>query len=318
MLGYLGRRFAAAAITLALACAAVFASIHLLPGDPVAMLLGEQAGADPEVVQKMRGQLGLDRPLIEQFISWIGGLATGDLGRSLRTGEPVFADVMVRLPRSLELIGGGLSIAMLLGIPLGVVAARGRRRVAGTAASVAAIAGFSAPVFVSGIILVIVFSLWLDILPSSGFVEFAEDPTMHLACLALPATAIGINFMGVVARMTRASLSDTMTKEYVRLARAKGLSRDAAILKHALPNALVPVIAVIGIRAGNLLGGTVIVEALFDWPGLSSMLVSAVFARDYPVIQGALVAIFAVFVLIGLAIDTCQGIVEPRTRESAA
>ncbi|MCC6471828.1 MAG: ABC transporter permease [Alphaproteobacteria bacterium] len=318
MLGYLGRRFAAAAITLALACAAVFASIHLLPGDPVAMLLGEQAGADPEVVQKMRGQLGLDRPLIEQFISWIGGLATGDLGRSLRTGEPVFADVMVRLPRSLELIGGGLSIAMLLGIPLGVVAARGRGRVAGTAASVAAIAGFSAPVFVSGIILVIVFSLWLDILPSSGFVEFAEDPTMHLACLALPATAIGINFMGVVARMTRASLSDTMTKEYVRLARAKGLSRDAAILKHALPNALVPVIAVIGIRAGNLLGGTVIVEALFDWPGLSSMLVSAVFARDYPVIQGALVAIFAVFVLIGLAIDTCQGIVDPRTRESAA
>ncbi|MCC7047029.1 MAG: ABC transporter permease [Alphaproteobacteria bacterium] len=318
MLGYLGRRFAAAAMTLALACAAVFASIHLLPGDPVAILLGEQAGADPEVVQKMRGQLGLDRPLAEQFLSWIGGLATGDLGRSLRTGEPVFADVMVRLPRSLELIGGGLSIAILLGLPLGVVAARGRGRSAGTAASVAAIAGFSAPVFVSGIILVIVFSLWLDILPSSGFVEFAEDPITHIACLVLPATAIGINFMGVVARMTRASLSDTMTKEYVRLARAKGLSRDAAILKHALPNALVPVIAVIGIRAGNLLGGTVIVEALFDWPGLSSMLVSAVFARDYPVIQGALVAIFAVFVLIGLAIDTCQGIVDPRIRESAA
>lgn len=123
--------------------------------------------------------------------------------------------------------------------------------------------------------------------------------------------------MGVVARMTRASLSDTMAKEYVRLARAKGLSRDAAVLKHALPNALVPVIAIIGIRA-NLLGGTVIVEALFDWPGLSSLLVSAVFARDYPVIQGSLVAIFAVFVLIGLVIDTCQGLVDPRTRESAA
>jgi peptide/nickel transport system permease protein len=149
-------------------------------------------------------------------------------------------------------------------------------------------------------------------------VEFTEDPLTHLACLVLPATAIGINFMGVVARMTRASLSDTMTKEYVRLARAKGLSRNAAVLYHALPNALVPVITIIGIRAGNLLGGTVIVEALFDWPGLSSMLVSAVFARDYPVIQGSLVAIFAVFVLIGLVIDIFQGLVDPRTRETAA
>ena len=318
MLAYLGRRFAAAALTLTLAFAVVFAAIHLLPGDPVTVLLGEQAGADPDVVQKMRAQLGLDRPLIEQFGSSLAGIATGDLGKSLRTGEPVFTDVMVRLPRSLELIAGGLSIAILLGVPLGIAAARARGSFTGTAASVIAIAGFSAPVFVSGVILVIVFSLWLDLLPSSGFVEFADDPLMHLACLVLPATAIGINFMGVVARMTRASLADTMTKEYVRLARAKGLSRRAAILHHALPNALVPVITIIGIRAGSLLGGTVIVEALFDWPGLSSMLVSAVFARDYPVIQGSLVAIFAVFVLIGLAIDICQGLVDPRTRESAA
>ena len=318
MLAYLGRRLAAAAFTLTLAFAVVFAAIHLLPGDPVTVLLGEQAGADPEVVQKMRAQLGLDRPLIEQFASSLAGIATGDLGKSLRTSEPVFTDVMVRLPRSLELIAGGLSIAVLLGVPLGIVAARARGRFAGTAASVIAIAGFSAPVFVSGVILVIVFSLWLDLLPSSGFVEFTDDPLMHLACLVLPATAIGINFMGVVARMTRASLADTMTKEYVRLARAKGLSRNAAILYHALPNALVPVITIIGIRAGSLLGGTVIIEALFDWPGLSSMLVSAVFARDYPVIQGSLVAIFAVFVLIGLAIDICQGLVDPRTRESAA
>lgn len=318
MLAYLGRRLAVAAITLAIACAAVFAVIHLLPGDPVAILLGEQAGANPEVVQAIRAELGLDRPLPDQFVAWATGLATGNLGRSLRTGEPVFADLLVRLPRSLELIAGGLSIAVLLGIPLGVIAARGRDRASGMAASVIAVAGFSSPVFVSGIVLVIVFSLWLDLLPSSGFVEFAEDPLTHLACLVLPSVSIGINFMGVVARMTRASLANTIGKDYVRLARAKGLSRDAAILRHALPNALVPVIAIVGIRAGNLLGGTVIVEALFDWPGLSSMLVSAVFARDYPVIQGALVAIFAVFVLIGLAIDIGQGLVDPRTREGSA
>lgn len=307
-----------AALTLALACAVVFASIHLLPGDPVSILLGEQAGADPSVVQDMRNRLGLDRPLPEQFAGWFAGMATGDLGTSLRTGEPVFHEVLVRLPRSLELIAGGLSIAISLGVPLGIIAARQRGRVAGVVASVVAIAGFSAPIFVTGIVTVIVLSLWLDILPSSGFVAFNEDPATHLACLVLPAVAIGVNFMGVVARMTRASLSDTMTKEYVRLARAKGLSRDAAILRHALPNALVPVITIIGIRAGNLLGGTVIVEALFDWPGLSSLLVSAVFARDYPVIQGSLVAIFAMFVLIGLAIDLCQGLIDPRVRENAA
>lgn len=318
MLAYLGRRLAAAALTLALASGIVFGFIHLLPGDPVAMLLGEQAGSDPAVIARMRSQLGLDRPIALQFGVWLAGLATGDLGNSLRTGEPVAQEVLRRIPRSLELIASGLSIAILAGVPLGVIAARERDRFAGAVASAAAVAGFSAPVFVSGILLVIVFSLWLGLLPPSGYVALTEDPWLHLACLVLPSLTIGIGFMGVVARMTRASLSDTMTKDYVRLARAKGLSRNAAVLGHALPNALVPVIAIIGIRAGNLLGGTVIVEALFDWPGLSSLLVSAVFSRDYPVIQGTLLAIFGIFVAISLVIDFCQGLVDPRIRESAA
>jgi peptide/nickel transport system permease protein len=317
MLKFLGRRLGAAALTLCLASIAVFASIHLLPGDPVVILLGEQAGGDPAVVAKIRGQLGLDRPIAEQFGSWLVGLATGDLGNSLRTGEPVLSELLVRIPRSLELIAAGLLLAVLLGLPLGVIAARERGRVLGALASIVAVAGFSAPVFVTGIILLIVFSLWLELLPSSGYVSITEDPLLHFSCLVLPAFAIGIAFMGVVARMTRASLSDTMTKDYVRLARAKGLSREKAILHHALPNALVPVIAIIGIRAGNLLGGTVIVEALFDWPGLSSLLVSASFARDYPVVQGALISIFAIFVAISLVIDLCQGLVDPRGRESA-
>ena len=282
MLPFLARRLTSAFITLALATGVVFIAIHLLPGDPVAIMLGEQAGSDPLAVSKVRAQLGLDQPLGAQFARWIGALAHGDLGVSLRTGEPVADELARRIPRSLELIGAGLLAAVALGVPLGVVAARARGRLAGMAAGMLAVAGFSAPVFVLGILLVLVFSLGLGWLPSSGFVAFADDPLQHCLSLILPAMTIGLNFMGVVARMTRASLTDVMGKDYVKLARAKGLTRGRAILRHALPNALVPVIAIVGIRAGNLLGGTVIIEALFDWPGLSSLLVSAAFARDYP------------------------------------
>jgi len=315
MFAYLRRRLAAAALTLLLASLVVFASIHFLPGDPVVILLGEQIGGDPAVVEAMRHQLGLDRPVHEQFVVWIGNIFDGDLGRSIRTGEPVMIDLLVRVPRSLELIVAGLFVAVLLGVPLGVISARERGRPAGTIASIAAVAGFSAPVFVTGILLVIVFSLWLELLPSSGYVAFSDDPLLHLSCLVLPATAIGVAFMGVVARMTRASLSDTMRRDFVRLARAKGLSRELAIRRHALPNALVPVIAIVGIRAGNLLGGTVIVEALFDWPGLSSLLVSASFSRDYPVMQGTLIAIFVIFIVISFLMDLCQGLIDPRVRD---
>lgn len=318
MLPFLFRRLASAIVTLALATGVVFIAIHLLPGDPVAIMLGDQAGSDPVAVARVRAQLGLDLPLGTQFTHWASALAHGDLGVSLRTGEPVADELARRIPRSLELIGAGLLVAVLLGVPLGVVAARSRGRLAGAAASVVAVAGFSAPVFVLGILLVLLFSLALGWLPSSGFVAFSDDPVQHVLALILPSLTIGLNFMGVVARMTRASLSDVMGRDYVKLARAKGLPRGKAILRHALPNALVPVIAIVGVRAGNLLGGTVIIEALFDWPGLSSLLVSAAFSRDYPVIQGSLLAIFALFILISLVIDLAQGFVDPRIRRPSA
>ncbi|CUI35719.1 ABC transporter permease [Achromobacter xylosoxidans] len=318
MLPFLLRRLGSAAITLALATGVVFIAIHLLPGDPVAIMLGDQAGSDPVAVARVRAQLGLDLPLGTQFTHWAGALARGDLGVSLRTGEPVADELARRIPRSLELIGAGLLVAVLLGVPLGVVAARSRGRLAGALAAVIAVAGFSAPVFVLGILLVLLFSLALGWLPSSGFVPFSDDPLQHCLALILPSLTIGLNFMGVVARMTRASLADVMGRDYVKLARAKGMPRGRAILRHALPNALVPVIAIVGVRAGNLLGGTVIIEALFDWPGLSSLLVSAAFSRDYPVIQGSLLAIFALFILISLVIDLAQGFVDPRIRRPSA
>lgn len=314
MVKFLGRRLAASAFMIAIAATIVFFSIHLLPGDPVLILLGEQGAADAEVVARIRAQLNLDAPLHQQYLDWLGGLLSGDLGRSLQTGLPVAEEVLRRIPRSLELIVAGLIFATLLGIPMGVVAARHRTAPAGLAVSAVAVAGFSAPVFVTGILLVIVFSLWLGILPSSGYVAFGADPLGHLAAGLMPALTIGINFMGVVTRMTRASLAEVLRRDFVRAARARGLSHGAAIRRHALPNALVPVVAILGVRAGNLLGGTVIIEALFDWPGLSSLLVSACFARDYPMIQGALLAIFVLFALISLMADLIQSLIDPRMR----
>jgi len=317
MLAFLGQRMISALLTLIIASVAVFLIVHMIPGDPVMIMLGEAAGGDPATVARVRQEMGLDQPLVVQFLRWAARLLWGDFGLSLRSGEPVLDDLMIRIPRSLELIAGGLLVAIVAGLPLGIVSARYRGRPAGALSSVVSVIGFSAPVFVSGVLLVIAFGVWLQVLPSSGYVPLADDPVVHLSCLVLPSLAIGLNFMGVVARVTRASLIDTMGKDYVALARAKGLTRGRAMIRHALPNAMVPVVAIIGIRAGNLLGGTVIVEALFDWPGLSSLLVSASFARDYPVMQGCLIAIFALFILISLLIDVAQSAFDPRVRADA-
>jgi peptide/nickel transport system permease protein len=314
MLKFLARRIAAAAFLIAVAATIVFFSIHLLPGDPVLILLGEQGAANAEVVARIRDQLNLDAPLYRQYIDWVSAIAVGDFGSSLQSGLPVAEELARRIPRSLELIAAGLAIATLFGLPLGIVAARRRNAPSGLAASAIAVLGFSSPVFVTGILLVLLFSLWLGVLPSSGYVAFADDPVSHLSYALLPALTIGINFMGVVTRMTRASLADVLRRDFVRAARARGLSQAQAVYRHALPNALIPVVAILGVRAGNLLGGTVIIEALFDWPGISSLLVSACFARDYPMIQGSLVAIFAMFALISLAVDVLQGMIDPRVR----
>lgn len=314
MIKFLGRRLAASILIMAIAGTVVFFSIHLLPGDPVLILLGEQGANNPEVVARIRAQLNLDVSLPQQFWLWLKGLAAGDLGKSLENGLPVFEVISRRIPRSLEIIMVGLAIAATLGIPLGTIAARRRKHFQGTLASALAVVGFSSPVFVTGILLVIFFSLWLRLLPSSGYIAFSEDPLRHILYLCMPALAIGINFMGVVTRVSRASLSDILHRDFVRAARSKGLSESQTVYRHALPNALIPVIAVIGVRSGNLLGGTVIIESLFDWPGLSSLLVHACFARDYPVIQGTLLAIFAMFILISLLIDLCLGLIDPRMR----
>ena len=313
MFQYLLRRLLASAIMIFVAGTIVFFIIHLLPGDPVMLLLGDAATEDV-VVEKMRQKLKLDRPIAVQYYQWVKGLLQLDLGHSIQTDLPVTTELFRRIPRSLELILAALLLSALFGIPLGVVGARYPDSAKGWVTSLIAVTGFSAPVFVSGIILIIIFSLSLKLLPSSGYIPLREDPLGHLRFLTLPALTLGFGFMGVVIRVTRSSFLDVLTKDFVRTARAKGLAEHLVLYRHTLLNSLIPVIAVLGVRAGNLLGGTVIIESLFDWPGLSSLLVRSCYDRDYPVIQGSLLSIFLMFVLISLAVDLCQGILDPKLR----
>jgi len=316
MLRFLAVRLVAALVTLAIVTTLLFAIIHLLPGDPVLILLGEQANSSPEVVAKVRSQLRLDRPLSLQFVEWVRGVLRLDFGVSLQNGVPVATELRTRIPRSLELIAASLLIASTIGIPLGAISARRGSSLLGWLSGFVAVLGLSTPVFVTGVVFVVFFSLMLGWFPSSGYVSPVDDPVGHLLYAILPALTLGFGFLGVVIRMTRASLLEVLTKGYVRTARAKGVSEPIVVYRHALFNALVPVITVLGVRAANLLGGMVIVESLFNWPGLSSLLVRSCYDRDYPMMQGSLFSIFLRFILISLLIDLSHGFVDPRIRHS--
>jgi peptide/nickel transport system permease protein len=313
MLQYLFQRLLASIFMIFVAGTIVFFIIHMLPGDPVMLLLGD-AATEEIVVEKMRQKLNLHLPVHVQYYRWVKGALQLDLGRSIQTDLPVTTELLRRIPRSLELIFSAMFISVVFGIPLGVIAARNPDSVKGWGASLIAVTGFSAPVFVIGIVLIILLSLTFNLFPSSGYVPPGENLAAHIRYLALPAFTLGFGFMGVVIRVTRSSFLDVLTKDFVRTARAKGLSEPVVMYRHTLLNSLIPVIAVLGVRAGNLLGGTVIIESLFDWPGLSSLLVRSCYDRDYPVIQGSLIAIFIMFVLISLAVDLCSGILDPKMR----
>jgi peptide/nickel transport system permease protein len=313
-MNYYLHRLAVAILTVLISSSLVFFAIRILPGDPVMMLLGESA-ATPEVLARMAARLGMDVPLHVQYFRWLVDLLQLDFGTSIGTGLPVADELVKRLPRSLELMAGGILVSLCIGIPLGVVAARRPDSFLGNAASVLALIGLSAPTFVKGLILIIIFSILLGLLPSSGFVALTQDPVANLKSLVLPSLTLGLGFAGVVQRITRASLVETLGKDYVRTVRAKGVSENASVYRHALPNAMIPVIAVVGIRIGSMLGGMVVIENLFNWPGLSSYLIEACYARDYPAIQSCLVVIFFVFSLVSLSMDMLMGIINPRRRD---
>ncbi|HYC57489.1 MAG TPA: ABC transporter permease [Candidatus Binatia bacterium] len=300
------RRLALAVPTAIGVCTLVFAVLHAVPGDPVDVLLGETAAAADRV--ELRARLGLDRPLLIQYGAYMGGLVRGDLGRSVRSGRPVAELVVERAPATLRLGLAAAIIAALLGIPLGVLSAWRPHGLLDRLTLTASLSAVAVPNFWLGPMLVMLFSIQLGWLPVAG------DATA--AHLVLPALTLGSGMSGILVRMTRAAMLETMSEEYVRTARAKGLGDARVLVRHALPNAMVPVLSLIGLQLGAVLAGSVITETIFAWPGLGRLVVEAIQSRDYPVVQGAVLTIAGVYVLVNLATDLAQALVHPRLREA--
>jgi ABC-type dipeptide/oligopeptide/nickel transport system permease component len=294
----------------------IFSFIHLVPGDPAELLLSGSGGAAPSIesIRTLRHALHLDEPLIVQYGDYLGKLAHFDLGRSIQDNHQVSSDIATRLPRTLELIITAVILAVLAGIPAGVIAATHRSGIVDVAISVAVSAGIALPVFVLGTILVLIFALAIPLVPAGGYVNFVEDPGKHIRELILPSITIAFGLTAIVARMMRSSVLEVLGRDWVRTARAKGLAETAVLRRHVVRNSLGPVITVVGLQMGSLLGGTVLVEYIFNWPGLSGLLVQATSQRDYPVVQGIVLVISVLFILLNLAVDLAYSLLDPRVR----
>jgi ABC-type dipeptide/oligopeptide/nickel transport system permease component len=282
----------------------VFALIHLVPGDPVQAMLGETAS--PQDVADLRTRLGLDRPLHVQYVAFLKGAATGDLGASLRTSQPVTAAILERLPATLELAVASMTVALLIALPLGIIAAVRAGTLVDHAATTVALLGISVPNFWLGPLLAIVFSVLLGWFPVSG--------RGTLAHLVLPAVTLGAPLAAILARMTRASLLEELRELYVLAARARGVSRMRAILRHAFRNSLIPIVTVVGLQCGAVLTGAVITETIFAWPGVGRLLIQSITFRDYPLVQGCILFIAVIYVSVNLVIDIAYGLLDPRIR----
>ena len=311
------RRIGVALLLVWVVASVVFLAIHLVPGDPAELLLSQGGAApDPAAVEQLRDQLGLNRPLLEQYLGSVGQFMQGDLGESLQDGSPVAAEVLRRLPRTLELIGAAAVMALLAGLPLGLLAALRAGGAADRMLSAVSALGLALPVFVLGTLLVLVFAQTLHWAPAGGYLPLAQAPGRHFQLLAMPALTIAAGLFATVFRMTRAAVLDVSWRDYVRTARAKGLPRRQVLTRHVLRNALMPVITVVALNLGTLLGGTVLVEYVFNYPGLSGMLVDAVNARDYPAVQGIVLVISVLFVSLNLGVDLLYAALDPQVRRA--
>lgn len=293
----------------------VFLAIYLVPGDPAELLLSQGGAApDPAIVEDLRDQLGLNRPVLEQYLHSMAGLLRGDLGYSMMDGAPIAGEIATRLPRTLELIGAAALISVLVGVSTGTLAAVGAGGAFDRIASALAGLGLAVPVFVIGTLAVLVFAQSLRLVPAGGFVPFTQDPAQHLTLLMMPAGTIAVGLSAIMFRVTRSAVLEVTLRDYVRTARAKGLSFRRILTRHILRNALIPVVTVLALNLGTLLGGTVLVEYVFNWPGLSGLLVDAVNGRDYPAVVGVVLVISILFVTLNFVVDILYAVLDPRVR----
>lgn len=287
-----------------------FLMIHLTPGDPVRLMLGEDATR--ESIDALNQKLGLDQSLPVQYLRWLGNLLTGDMGQSIRSRQPVLEAIGERLPVTIELSILSMIIGVALGLPTGIIAAIRRNSTTDVMSTTLALTGISIPNFFLGIMMILVFSEWLGWLPPSGYVPLLEDPVQNLKLMIMPAFTLGTALAGTISRMMRSSLLEVLSADFVRTARAKGLSDRSAILGHAVKNAMLPVVTIIGLQTGAVLGGAILTETIFALPGIGRLVVDSIFARDFPIIQGVILFLALMRVLSSLVTDLIYARLDPR------
>ncbi len=316
MTRYLIVRLYSMALTLVGLTVLIFLMLRLIPGTVVEQMIGADAIASPAMVAQLKAFFGLDQPWYLQYGRWIGQLFQGDLGTSWRTGKPVVGLILERLPVTLELTMLAVVFALALGMPAGVLSAVRRNGALDNITRVGTLLGLSVPVFWQGTMLILFFSLYLRWMPPVVWVDFFTDPRRNLTIMLLPALCLGTAAAANIARTTRACMLDVLRSEYIRTASAKGLARGAVILKHALRNALIPVVTVVGLQMGILLGGTVVVEEVFTLPGVGRLVLWSIYQRDYPLTQSTILFIAFLFMSLNLMVDLVYGYLDPRIRYS--
>lgn len=311
---FLLRRIGNAALLLAIVSLIIFLLVRVLPGNPVVTRLGAVSNATPALVAHLKHELGLDQPLLVQYAQWVGGVIHGSFGLSYSSQYSVSSLIAERLPATLELALAAILIALLIAIPCSVAAAIKPRSIIDRFASGLVTIGMAVPQFWLGIMLVTLFSVTLGILPARGYVPLSTEPGANLMLLLMPALTLGITLAAPIMRFLRTSLAEVAGNQYMRTAEGKGMTWHAAVIKHALPNALMTSLTTLGLIMGQLLGGVVLVEYVFGWPGLGSLTVTAITSRDYSVLQGVVLLLSVGFIGINLLVDLTYGILNPRTR----
>jgi peptide/nickel transport system permease protein len=312
MTQYVVRRLLQFVPVLVIVTIVVFLMVRLIPGDPAAALLGPQA--QPEQIARLRATMGLERPLWVQYSLWVNRMLRGDFGESFINGFPISQLISTKLPATLELSVSALAVATVVSVPLGITSALRRGSWPDHLATAYTSLGMAIPGFWLGILLVLLFALKLQVLPPSGYIPFTENPVAGLRFILMPAVTLGVYLSAIFARFMKSSVLETLHQDYVRTAYSKGLPRHLVVRRHVLTNAMIPVVTVFGIQFGGLLGGAVITEAIFNWPGLGRLLVQSILTRDYGIVQALIMLAVAVYLTVNLCTDLLYGALDPRIR----